>query len=309
MTLDEVHALTEADEESMAASAGREATGPRFPKFTAAMATARRRGHLPDFVRSAEGEASSMLPAEASGDKDRRTLLFSLGLLGIAAVALPAVTLVHFLAASPAAAPSSAGTSAPPPAATPEVEPPNRAEAGPWLPMPRESEPWQPHMRGGTTFTVASTAHEEVAPEPSSSEPAVPEPVEAASSSDQRAEAELPSTAVNAVAEPTKAVVNKSEITRRPSMDGDTEASTAKAARGGDYRIQLAAMSAEAAARRMWNDLMAEHGAVLGAMAPAIERSGALHLLGTGPFATLEQAQSACDHLRQDGTECIIAAW
>jgi len=73
-----------------------------------------------------------------------------------------------------------------------------------------------------------------------------------------------------------------------------------------EYRIQLAAMSAETAAERMWLELLARHGEILGSKRPMIEHSGKWHLLQVGPFVTMNEASMACAELKGRGGECLL---
>ena len=73
-----------------------------------------------------------------------------------------------------------------------------------------------------------------------------------------------------------------------------------------DYRIQLAAMSAKATAERMWEELLARYGEILGSKGPVIERSGKVHLLQVGPFHTAAEAEVTCAELKRRGAECLL---
>jgi cell division septation protein DedD len=73
-----------------------------------------------------------------------------------------------------------------------------------------------------------------------------------------------------------------------------------------EYRIQLAAMSAETAAERMWLELLARYGEILGSKRLMIEHSGKLHLLQVGPFVTINEASMACAELKGRGGECLL---
>jgi hypothetical protein len=76
MTLDDVQAMTSIDDKPTIASRGGETNGPRFPKFDAAMAEARRRGRLSPGAPIEQG-ATRVLPAQEPAQKDKRTVLFS----------------------------------------------------------------------------------------------------------------------------------------------------------------------------------------------------------------------------------------
>ena len=102
--------------------------------------------------------------------------------------------------------------------------------------------------------------------------------------------------AANAVSGPSAALDSASQVHAR--IDEKAVAS--------DYRIQLAAMSAKAAAERMWEELLARYGEILGSKGPIIERSGKVHLLQVGPFHTAVEADVTCAELKRRGAECLL---
>jgi cell division septation protein DedD len=82
------------------------------------------------------------------------------------------------------------------------------------------------------------------------------------------------------------------------------------AALDGDYRIQLAAVREEADARRAWDLFLVDLGPVLGGLQPFIERAetanGVFYRVQIGPFASLQEAESLCDQLKQRNASCFV---
>jgi cell division septation protein DedD len=73
-----------------------------------------------------------------------------------------------------------------------------------------------------------------------------------------------------------------------------------------DYRVQLAALSAEGTAEQMWQELRVRYGQILGSKGPLIEQSGKLHLLQVGPFDTADEARTTCAELKRGGADCMF---
>jgi hypothetical protein len=82
------------------------------------------------------------------------------------------------------------------------------------------------------------------------------------------------------------------------------------AALDGDYRIQLAAVREEADARRAWDLFLVDLGPVLSGLQPFIERAdtanGVFYRVQIGPFASLQEAESLCDELKQRNASCFV---
>jgi cell division septation protein DedD len=92
------------------------------------------------------------------------------------------------------------------------------------------------------------------------------------------------------------------EARRTPAIEAVEQNSEGRA----EYRVQLAAMSAETAAERMWLELLSRHGEILRSKRPMVEHSGELHLLQVGPFDTISEASMACAELKERGDECLL---
>ena len=82
------------------------------------------------------------------------------------------------------------------------------------------------------------------------------------------------------------------------------------AALDGAYRIQLAAVRDEADARRAWDLFLVDLGPVLKNVQPFIERAdtanGVFYRVQIGPFASLQEAESLCDQLKQRNASCFV---
>ena len=82
------------------------------------------------------------------------------------------------------------------------------------------------------------------------------------------------------------------------------------AALDGAYRIQLAAVRDEADARRAWDLFLIDLGPVLKGVQPFIERAetanGVFYRVQVGPFASLQEAESLCDQLKQRNASCFV---
>ena len=123
---------------------------------------------------------------------------------------------------------------------------------------------------------------------------------------------------------PPGAQVTPIERDRRPPTNGPTGARpgvpppvvepaperTNLAALDGDYRIQLAAVREEADARRAWDLFLVDLGPVLSGLQPFIERAdtanGVFYRVQIGPFASLQEAESLCDELKQRNASCFV---
>jgi hypothetical protein len=78
----------------------------------------------------------------------------------------------------------------------------------------------------------------------------------------------------------------------------------------GDYRIQLAAVRAEADARRAWDLFVVDLGPVLSGQKPIFERAetanGVFYRVQVGPFGTQQEAESLCDELKRRNASCFV---
>ena len=79
----------------------------------------------------------------------------------------------------------------------------------------------------------------------------------------------------------------------------------------GNYRVQLAAVRTEAEAMALAAKAKREHGAVLAASVPQIEKTvlgnmGSFYRVRFGPFATEEETQAVCARLKGSGLDCML---
>jgi hypothetical protein len=78
----------------------------------------------------------------------------------------------------------------------------------------------------------------------------------------------------------------------------------------GGYRIQLAAVRDQADARRAWDLFVVDLGPVLKGVKPFFERAdtgnGVFYRIQVGPFASLQEAESLCDQLKQRNASCFV---
>jgi len=76
------------------------------------------------------------------------------------------------------------------------------------------------------------------------------------------------------------------------------------------YRVQLAAVRAEADARRAWDLFQADLGDVLRDVQPFFERAetanGIFYRVQIGPFASQATAESRCEDLKQRNASCFV---
>jgi cell division septation protein DedD len=89
-----------------------------------------------------------------------------------------------------------------------------------------------------------------------------------------------------------------------------TPAPSGRVAGEGGYRIQLAAVRDQADARRAWDLFVVDLGPVLKGVKPFIERAdtgnGVFYRIQVGPFASLQEAESLCDQLKQRNASCFV---
>jgi cell division septation protein DedD len=81
----------------------------------------------------------------------------------------------------------------------------------------------------------------------------------------------------------------------------------AKAAGGGNWRIQLGAFDSPAIARAQGGTLSRKIG-MLGSMQPSYEPAGKFTRLRTGPFGSRAEAEKACAAAKAAGQACFTVA-
>jgi SPOR domain len=79
----------------------------------------------------------------------------------------------------------------------------------------------------------------------------------------------------------------------------------------GSFRIQLAAVKSEAAAKKTWKRLLAKHQDLLGPLTMEIVRAdlgsqGVYYRVQAGPFAEKAAARDACAKLKAQGQQCLV---
>jgi hypothetical protein len=88
------------------------------------------------------------------------------------------------------------------------------------------------------------------------------------------------------------------------------EAPDANTALEGRFRVQLAAVRAEADARRAWDLFQVDLGPVLQGLQPYIERAdtgnGTFYRVQVGSFAALVEAETLCEDLKQRNASCFV---
>lgn len=120
--------------------------------------------------------------------------------------------------------------------------------------------------------------------------------------------------ATGAGAAPRVTAVSKAPSTAAPPARRRESPARAPAApvAGSGYRLQLGAFAAgEGAARKAWDRLQSTHGALLGALTPAVDtvtRNGrTLWRLRAGPVDA-GRAKQLCGALRARGVPCVVAS-
>lgn len=83
------------------------------------------------------------------------------------------------------------------------------------------------------------------------------------------------------------------------------------AAVGGRYRVQIAALRSEAAAKRNWASLTKRYADLFGGLQPSVERvdlgpKGVFYRLQAGPFADEAAARAMCSRAKQRKLGCIV---
>jgi cell division septation protein DedD len=76
---------------------------------------------------------------------------------------------------------------------------------------------------------------------------------------------------------------------------------------GGKWRIQLGAFSNEGNANRLWSSLRPRVG-VLGNRQSYLVHAGSIVRLQAGPFASSNEAESACRAVKAKGNDCLPVA-
>ncbi len=141
------------------------------------------------------------------------------------------------------------------------------------------------------------------------------------------AEAEPPATAAGAGATPpppaapraiqtagTDSSASPPTTTRVPAVAPALAATDAAAPQapvpGRLFRVQLAAVRAEADARRAWQLIRADLGGVLSGLEPHFERAetdnGIFYRVQVGPFASADAADFLCSELKQRNASCFV---
>ncbi len=85
-----------------------------------------------------------------------------------------------------------------------------------------------------------------------------------------------------------------------------------EAAGGGGYRVQLHALSSDAAVRREWPRLQKTHGDLLGGLSLKVVRTGSgprqksFYRMQIGTLASVAAAMKLCDRLKRRKLDCVI---
>jgi cell division septation protein DedD len=87
--------------------------------------------------------------------------------------------------------------------------------------------------------------------------------------------------------------------------------STPRAASGGRYRLQVAAVRSQAEAQALAERVRQKHGAVLGALRTEIDQTvvgnmGTLYRVRLGPFTDSNEPRALCAKLKGDGLDCLV---
>ncbi|MCH9053380.1 MAG: SPOR domain-containing protein [Proteobacteria bacterium] len=83
-------------------------------------------------------------------------------------------------------------------------------------------------------------------------------------------------------------------------------------AAGGGYRVQLHALSSDAAVRREWPRLQKTHGDLLGGLSLKVVRTGSgprqksFYRMQIGTLASVAAAKKLCDRLKRRKLDCVI---
>lgn len=286
----------------------------KFPRFLAAMAAARRTDPLGEPMPS--GDASNSLPlntAPATTSMQRAkdlwpTMLFGLlclGMLVLTVVISPRIlaSLETYLSADGA---SRRGAHVEGPLPEPNLQVPlihpmelmklkDPENPPPSAILPDENRTWSRHDRNPAVDDGAPADDAHPARFGLNIHNLPGDPVEVSFTHVSNAPSG-PSAALGA------AFQVEARIAEKATASGESRRLTAIE----DYRIQLAALSTEASAERMWEELRARYGDILGSKGPLIEPSGRLHLLRAGPFETADQARMTCAQLKRRGAECLL---
>ncbi len=95
-----------------------------------------------------------------------------------------------------------------------------------------------------------------------------------------------------------------------PAATAPASPSTTQTASLGNYRIQLASLKSEAAAKKTWKRLESKYSNVLASLTVHIEKvtltSGTYYRLQAGPFEDKTSAAAACTKLKTHGQPCLV---
>jgi len=95
-----------------------------------------------------------------------------------------------------------------------------------------------------------------------------------------------------------------------PAATAPASPTTTQSASLGNYRIQLASLKSEAAAKKTWKRLESKYSNVLASLTVHIEKvtltSGTYYRLQAGPFEDKTSAAAACTKLKTHGQPCLV---
>ena len=108
--------------------------------------------------------------------------------------------------------------------------------------------------------------------------------------------------------EPPKLAPPKTEPNKTAAR---TPAPAARGAAGSGYRVQIAALRSEEAAKRAWATLSKSHGDLFGKLESRLVRAdlgakGVYWRLQAGPLASAEAAQALCNRAKQRKLGCLV---
>jgi cell division septation protein DedD len=119
-------------------------------------------------------------------------------------------------------------------------------------------------------------------------------------------------TATASTAAPEPAQPSAAASPEAPASTATAPAATQAAALStGSFRIQLAAVKSEAAAKKTWKRLVAKHQDLLGPLTMEIVRAdlggqGIYYRVQAGPFTDKTAARDACAKLKAQGQQCLV---
>ena len=212
-------------------------------------------------------------------------------------------------AVSPAPAPVSVPVPAPsptPPAAVPESKPPAAAPVIPTTERPSPMEvltarkpppaPPPPNAPAANTVPAASP--------PPAAKPITPKAVPSPPQVLQRPSVSAPAPSSPQIRSAPPALSPRPSSVTPPTVDPGVP-------RGGEFRIQVAAVRSEVAAREEWKRLQTKHTDLLGPLRLEVVRAdlgskGVFFRLRAGPIASLPAARTLCAGLAKQKVGCLV---